>query len=339
MLTLLVRKRYLLILLVCYPVYLWADSQPTPQMDSGITQKPTAASVAKHRLHPDEPAMEAVCSPDSRQALAVGLKGTLHLWNFTNDQVQFSKSFGKSIHHLIFLPNKQAFLVAGPHILEIRSLADGATLNAFSEVEDRWLSSIAVSSDAGLVAIGYRRTGNILLWDTQTGAVSPPLVGHDFGVLAMAFIDDGKRLVSVGYDAAARLWDVSTGVELKHFEVYSSPHSAVAIDPKTNTMLVSGGKMPFVCRWHITRGEQLSCLNEDNTRLWVNNLAIGPHGHQALSDDPHNGLTLWNLETGRAVRQFKAGGGVYGLAICPNGKYGLSASDDGVVNVWNLQKE
>jgi WD40 repeat protein len=281
--------------------------------------------------------MEVDCSPDSSQVLAVGLKGALHLWNFTTNQVQVFETFGKTILHLAFLPNKQAFLIAGPHVLEIRSLTDGATLNAFSDLEDRWLSSVAVSPDASLVAIGYGE--DILLWDTQTGAVLPPLVGHEFGVLAVAFIDHGKRLVSVGYDAMARLWEVSSGAELKHFEVYSTPHSAVAIDLSTNTMLVSGGRMPFVCRWHITRGEQISCLNDVNTPLWVNNLAIGPNGHWALSDDPHNGMTLWNLETGRAVRQFNAGGGVYGLAICPNGDYGLSASDDGVINVWNLQTE
>lgn len=337
MLKLFARKRYLLVLLIFYPVYLWADPQPTPQIYSGIAQKSTAASVAKHRLNPDESAMEVACSPDSRQALAVGLKGTLHLWNFTSDQVQASETFGKTILHPIFLPNKQAFLVAGPHILEIRSLTDGAKLNALSEVEDRWLSSVAVSPDASLVAIGYGE--DILLWDTQTGALLPPLVGHDFGILAVAFIDDGKRLVSVGYDAMARLWDVSTGAESNHFEVYSTPHSAVAIDPKTNTMLVSGGRMAFVCRWHITRGEQISCLNDANTPLWVNNLAIGPNGHQALSGGPHDEVTLWDLETSRAVRQFKAGSGVYGVAICPNGKYGLSASEDGVINVWNLQTE
>ncbi len=336
MLTLFARKRYLLVLLVFYSVCLWADPYPTPLIYSGITQKPTAASIAKHRLNQDE-AMEVACSPDSRQALAVGLKDTPHLWNFTSNQIQVFETFEKTILHLVFLQNKQAFLVAGPDVLEIRSLIDGAKLNAFSELKEGWLSSVVVSPDARLVAIGYGE--DILLWDTQTGEVLPPLVGHDFGVLAVAFIDNGKRLVSVGYDATARLWEVSTGAELNHFEVYSTPHSTVAIDPNTNTMLVSGGRMPFVCRWHITSGEEISCLNDADSPLWVNALAIGPNGHQALSGGPHNEVTLWNLKTGRAIRQFNAGGAIYGVAICPNGKYGLSASDDGVINVWNLKPE
>jgi WD40 repeat protein len=93
-----------------------------------------------------------------------------------------------------------------------------------------------------------------------------------------------------------------------------------------------------VCQWDFTSGEQLSCLNNGDT-LWVTSLAIAPGDHHALSGGPRGDVILWDLDTGRAIRQFDAGSLIHDVAICPNGDYGLLASEAGAIHVWNLQAE
>lgn len=336
MLKLISKSHFFQIFWAFYPICLWAGFYSVP-LDSWTAQKPTPISVAKYRVSQYKPAMAVACSSDNSQALSAA-KSTIYLLNLTTgNKAQVFKGSG-TYTHLAFLPNKQAFLTSGPTILEMRSLTDGAKLDSLPEFDDKFLSSVTVAPDTTLLAIGYRETGDIALWDMQAGRMLPPLVGHDFGVLAMAFTTNGERLVSVGYDGTMRLWDVSTGAELKRFEVYSTQDSVVAIDTDTNTLLTSGGRNPVVCRWDLKNGEQLSCLNDGDT-LWVTSLAIAPGGHHALSGGPKGDVILWDLDTGRPISQYDAGSLIHDVAICPNGDYGLSASEDGAIHVWNLQKE
>lgn len=39
----------------------------------------------------------------------------------------------------------------------------------------------------------------------------PPLNGHTNGVISVDFSNDGKRILSGGWDCTIRIWNVSTG--------------------------------------------------------------------------------------------------------------------------------
>jgi WD40 repeat protein len=49
-------------------------------------------------------------------------------------------------------------------------------------------------------------------------------------------------------------------------------------------------------------------------------------------------LTLWDLDTGHKIRDFKGHSqGVHSVAISPDGKTVLSGSDDGTLRHWDLE--
>src|SRR5205085_10823616 len=93
----------------------------------------------------------------------------------------------------------------------------------------------------GVLALAIARTGTlaagcddktIRLFNTKTGKAHAVLRGHEDpaagkehyfqpgayrGVASVLFTDDGKTLISGGYDGTVRLWDVAAGKEFSRF--------------------------------------------------------------------------------------------------------------------------
>jgi WD40 repeat protein len=65
-------------------------------------------------------------------------------------------------------------------------------------------------------------------------------------------------------------------------------------------------------------------------------VALSPDGKQALSGGLDKTLRLWDVETGKELRQFEGhSGNVHGVAFSPDGRFALSG-DDHNVRLWEV---
>src|SRR6266849_1082838 len=70
-------------------------------------------------------------------------------------------------------------------------------------------------------------------------AQKPELVvqtGHSQNVTSVSFSPDGKTLASGSYDNTVKLWDVSTGAELRTLEGLSQNVTSVSFSPDGKTL-------------------------------------------------------------------------------------------------------
>ena len=79
-------------------------------------------------------------------------------------------------------------------------------------------------------------------------AVAPParaepgevvLRGHEGAVFAAQLTPDGERAVTAATDGTVRLWDATTGAELRRFAGHSGPVTGVAISGDGRTLATS----------------------------------------------------------------------------------------------------
>jgi WD40 repeat protein len=193
-------------------------------------------------------------------------------------------------------------------------------------------------------------------------------VGHTTGlILGVAFLSDGKRVLSSGRHEAVRVWDLATGRQLDEFTEPSIPgcnerldarphlkarlweletgkrlRAPVGYDGQLADMAFSSDRRSvlFGCSDGNIRhcepetGRQLRLL--EGHRGFVGSVAFSPDSRRALSGAEDSAMRLWDLTTGKEIRHFNVGGGVGNVMFSPDGRHGFCSAGD-TVFMWDLE--
>lgn len=157
-------------------------------------------------------------SPDGKWLIA-GLdeNGHIYSWSLTDDfrRVDYVKAHNGRVEAVTFHPKKLNFIscsvdgtvklweIVEEEIREVR----------FYEGHDReHVVTVAISPD-GLLVVSGSVTGQIYLWETETGRTVHELK-HDQVVRTLAFSPDSRLVASGSNDRTLRIWDTTNGRSL-----------------------------------------------------------------------------------------------------------------------------
>ena len=158
------------------------------------------------------------------------------------------------------------------------------------------------------------------------------LTGHSDEVASVAITPDGLTLVSGSDDSTIKIWQLSTGRELRTLTGHSDEVASVAITPDGQT-LVSGSWDNTIKIWQLSTGQELRTLTGHSR--WVQALAISPDGQTLVSGSGDNTIKIWELSTGRELRTLTGhSNSLHSLAISPDGQTLVSGS--GNIKIWEL---
>jgi hypothetical protein len=163
--------------------------------------------------------------------------------------------------------------------------------------------------------------------------------GHTAKVTGVAFLPDGRRIVSVSYDHTGRVWDVETRKEVGRFKgAVEAPFTCVAVSSDGAQFLVAGlGKQAEIVNLDGSRGLSLGL----STGATIASVAFAPDASRALLGEfnggPNGPAWLYVKATSR-VDNLKVGkwGTVWGIATAVKGRYALFAANDGLAHLWDL---
>lgn len=197
---------------------------------------------------------------------------------------------------------------------------------------------VAVSPDGKRAVSGSGRVDGYSaarVWDLSTGKELLQLEGttNYCGASALAWSQDGKRILSGGGDNTIRLWDASTGKQLKKMTGHRHHVTGVAFTPDGKKAITCGDEKT-VRIWDLETGKQIAS-NADHGEYGsgLRGLAMMPDGKSFASCGYDGTVRIIGLD-GRQVRKIDAlHQGVWCVAVSPDGK---TIAAGGFANAFRL---
>jgi RNA polymerase sigma factor (sigma-70 family) len=202
------------------------------------------------------------------------------------------------------------------------------------------LAQVAASPDGTILAGASAGDGTVYLWDAASGREIRRLKGSrgfDGRSCGLAFSPDGNVLALAGH--ALHVWHVDTG-KLVHFEndedhsllqlAFSGDGKILAMTrvDETGLQLLDAKSWKKRASFPSKRGIMGFALPDHKTLLAV---------ERATAEENSSAVILFDLATGKQLRQFDAQGGpVYSLALSADGKMLASFSADKAIHIWEM---
>ena len=115
------------------------------------------------------------------------------------------------------------------------------------------VNAVGFSADGSLLFAAAGEPGlfgELTLWNTDDWTRRLTMRGHRDALLAAALSPDGKIVATGSYDQTIRLWDPSTGKELRLLKGHNGPVFDLAFDP-TGRLLASASGDRTVKLWDV----------------------------------------------------------------------------------------
>ncbi len=249
------------------------------------------------------------------------------------------------IHSLLFTKDGKTLIAAGGTParfgeVQVWDVASRKMTRSVKLTEDTVFGA-SLSPDETQVAVGC--TDNSLrVLDVATGKELQKIPHHENWVLATVFGVNGKRIVSVGRDRAAKLTDATNGQFIENINLLRGELSAVARHPTRDFVVIGGeDRVPYYYRMDRPRVMKIA---DDTTLIRklemqpgvILALAFSPDGRRIAVAGAAGEVRLYDSESGEktgALTGHKAG--IYTVAFSPDGKQIATAGFDGSVRIYD----
>ena len=180
--------------------------------------------------------------------------------------------------------------------------------------------------------------GKIFVCDAVTGEKRRTLAGHPGAISALVFANHGAELVSVCDGKEMKLWDFSTGAELKSWREHEHQIYCAAISPNDKWLITGGGDWTTgdpgeLIVWDLRKRTMKSRVEGHKLAVW--SIVFTPDGRLFASSDSTGAVKVWDIESLTERRTLQHSTWVRPLAITPDGRTLAVGRGDGSIRLWD----
>ena len=184
-----------------------------------IVLKKKQKVIKKFKGHTDK-VNSVYFSPDKKYIISSSRDKTIKIWDAKTLKEIHSFTYKYSMYDAVFTPDGQKILVAGISGIFLYDFKTKKQLKKFDvytsadkEVHNDG-NILKISPDGKSFAVARLSSGEIDIWDIETGKLIETLKGHINEVNSMAYSPDGKFLYSASDDRTIKIWDVKKAKEM-----------------------------------------------------------------------------------------------------------------------------
>lgn len=287
----------------------------------------------------------AAYSPDGK-ILAVGGYREILLHKSDGSKIE-ARLLGRSdrIHNIAFTADgKQLVAVGGTPArfgeVQVWDLASQEQVQSVMATTDTLFGG-DVSPDGQRVVVGGA-DNSLRAFDLAAGKELFKAGHHEDWVLDAVFGIDGRRIVSVGRDRAAKLANAEDGAFLENVNFLRDQLFTIARHPRRDYVLIGGtDRVPYL--YMMDRPRALKIADDstlvrkfDEQEGAIHALAFSPDGSRIAAGGIAEEVNVYNTESGDKIATCALpGGGAFVLAFAPDGKQLLAAGFDGVLRTFD----
>lgn len=281
------------------------------------------------------PVWSIAFTPDDKTLAMAIDDGTVKLWNVAESRVistikaHSGPVWGMSISH------DGKLLATGSDDGKVR-VFELATTNESKQFETGYaIRTLVFAQNNNQLLIGGR-TGQVEVWNVETGERAIKTNGHAGTVSGVAFAPDGRTFASVSGDKTARIWNATTGGEQLTLEGHSGGIYGVAFSPD-GSQIVTGGWDKTVRLWETSSGSLHHTCEGHGGDVWA--VAFSATTPFAASVGEDRIVRVWQTEKREQVASLVAHtGSLYGVAFTHDGQHLATAGRDGTARVWDMKQ-
>lgn len=201
----------------------------------------------------------------------------------------------------------------------LATLVLGVSCLAFAAQPLKWIRSAVVSPDGQYLATAGDE--NIIrLYSFRDERflrqVTLPRGANSF-VTQLAFMPNGRQLISAGSDGRIRVWDPATLKQIREIRAGTEYVSGIAV-AKGSPYVASSGYDNRAKLWNVSTGKLVRTFTGLKSDAYA--VALSPDGKRIAAGGPDKTLRIWDTKSGKQIRTLRPGQ-VMTIAWSPDGKW------------------
>lgn len=298
-------------------------------------------------------------SADGMRLLVGSNDGSIRLWDLARGTlVRRIKAHERGVSCVaLSADGTRALSGSFDHAARCWDLQTGARISEQSRHRGK-VYEVAFSPDGSAVTASM--DGVVAFWDVETTEPQGALLGHGKGFTSVALSADGSVVVTGSLDRCVRVWDRASRSEQRVLQIgHLGSVDAVAFTADA-TLLATGSADRTLRFWNARTGDQVlrravtmpvtslawradagAILygTGDRQKLVFESIAFGAAGGRIASEQAglsgDGGAVVWDFHAPPSYFLERHDGPVAAVAMTPDGRRIVSASDDATVRVWD----